>query len=71
MSELLFTRFSVYGNSTGSRPTIFALAPLRIILPWVYNIRPAGLRRKMVEWAPSKKIQRLKDIIDVQDLQVR
>ncbi|KAF8597975.1 cytochrome P450 [Ceratobasidium sp. AG-I] len=61
---------SAYSHAIkGFLPTVFALAPYRIVLPWVYNIRPASLRRKMVEWAPSKRIQRLKEIIDVQDLQ--
>lgn len=51
-------------------PMTLELTPYRVVLPLVYNLRPASLRRKIVEWTPSAKIQRLKEIIDIQDQQV-
>lgn len=52
------------------RPMTLELTPYRIVLPLIYNLRPSGLRRKIVEWTPSHKIQKLKEIIDIQDQQV-
>lgn len=39
-------------------------------MPVVYNLRPASIRRKIVEWTPDPNVQRLKEIIDIQDEQV-
>ena len=52
------------------RPAMFDLLPYRLLVPLVYNLRPAGIRRKIVEWTPDPNVQRLKNIIDIQDEQV-
>ncbi|KAF8594566.1 cytochrome P450 [Ceratobasidium sp. AG-I] len=51
-------------------PAVFALLPYRFLMPLVYNLRPAGLRRKIVEWTPDPNVQKLKEIIDIQDEQL-
>ncbi|KAF8597976.1 cytochrome P450 [Ceratobasidium sp. AG-I] len=63
---------SAYSNAVKSfLPMTLELTPYRIVLPLVYNLRPGALRRKIVEWTPSAKIQKLKDIIDIQDRQAQ
>jgi hypothetical protein len=44
--------------------------PLRGLFPFFYNLRPAFLRRKLVNLVPLSSVQQLKEIIDVQDEQV-
>ncbi|KAF8593254.1 hypothetical protein BDV93DRAFT_566743 [Ceratobasidium sp. AG-I] len=37
----------------------------------VYNMRPANWRRKIAEWIPHAGVQRVKEIIDIQDEQAQ
>ena len=40
---------------------------LRQLLPLIYRIGTASFRRKLVEWTPSRRVQRAKYLIDVLD----
>ncbi|KAF8594567.1 cytochrome P450, partial [Ceratobasidium sp. AG-I] len=64
-------RRDTYSRTANFRPALFALFPYRFLMPLVYNLRPAGLRRKIVEWTPDPNVQRLKEIIDIQDEQAQ
>lgn len=46
-------------------PAIFALSALRQFLPFLAKIGPARFRRWVVDWIPSKRIQKVKMSSDV------
>ncbi|KAF5364560.1 hypothetical protein D9757_011807 [Collybiopsis confluens] len=48
-------------------PTLFSLSVLRQFAPFLSRLGPAWLRRKLVEWAPHRAIQKVKDISDIMD----
>ncbi|KAJ2930111.1 hypothetical protein H1R20_g6976, partial [Candolleomyces eurysporus] len=49
---------------TGS-PTLFSFALARQFTPFVVKLGPAWFRRKLVEWMPSRRVQKVKEISDV------
>ncbi|KAF8999694.1 cytochrome P450 [Cyathus striatus] len=46
-------------------PTLFQLALVRQFAPFLSKLGPAWLRRKLVEWTPSRPVQRVKEMSDV------
>lgn len=71
MCSFFLRRVFIHQISIESRPTTFELSPYMSLLSAIYRMRPAFLRRKLVEWTPNATLQRLKDIIDIQDQQVK
>ncbi|CAE6378107.1 unnamed protein product [Rhizoctonia solani] len=52
-------------------PAFSHVIPLKAFIPFFCNLRPAVLKRKLVDWAPLASIQRLKHIVQVQDEQAQ
>ncbi|KAF8600975.1 cytochrome P450 [Ceratobasidium sp. AG-I] len=52
-------------------PALVPLFPFQPIMLAVYNMRPASWRRKIVEWIPHAGVQRVREIIDIQDEQAQ
>ncbi|KAL5479084.1 hypothetical protein ACEPAI_2372 [Sanghuangporus weigelae] len=52
-------------------PTLFRLSILRQFLPFLSSIGPAWLRRAIVRILPIKRVQRLREIVNVMDKTVR
>ncbi|RXW23304.1 hypothetical protein EST38_g2537 [Candolleomyces aberdarensis] len=46
-------------------PTLFSFALARQFTPFVVKLGPAWFRRKLVEWMPSRRVQKVKEISDV------
>ncbi|KAG9078296.1 cytochrome P450-dit2, partial [Ceratobasidium sp. 370] len=52
-------------------PTFCEIAPFRGIFNLMYRLPSAALRRKIVEYTPITVVQRMKNIIDIQDDQAQ
>ncbi|KAG9096906.1 cytochrome P450-dit2 [Ceratobasidium sp. UAMH 11750] len=52
-------------------PTFCEIAPFRGIFNMMYRLPSAALRRKIVEYTPVASVQRMKNIIDIQDAQAQ
>ncbi|KAF5313131.1 hypothetical protein D9619_003761 [Psilocybe cf. subviscida] len=46
-------------------PTLFSLAIVRELAPFLAKIGPPSFRRKLVEWTPHNAVQRVKNMADV------
>ncbi|KAF6742238.1 cytochrome P450 [Ephemerocybe angulata] len=46
-------------------PTLFSLALVRQFAPFLSKLGPAWFRRKLVEWTPNKKVQKVKATSDL------
>lgn len=63
---------SVYNHAIKSfLPALNDLLPFQPIMMLIYNMRPASWRRKIAESVPHRGVQRLKEIIDIQDEQAQ
>ncbi|KAJ4467221.1 cytochrome P450 [Lentinula aciculospora] len=52
-------------------PTLFSLSVLRQFAPFLSRLGTPRFRRKLVEWAPNRAIQKVKDISDIMDRTAR
>ncbi|KAF9065024.1 cytochrome P450 [Rhodocollybia butyracea] len=52
-------------------PTLFSLSVLRQFAPFLSRLGPSWFRRKLVELAPNRAIQKVKDISDIMDRTAR
>lgn len=46
------------------RPTIFPMHVLRILLPYIVKIGSPQFRRRVLEWTPYPRLQRVREIVD-------
>ncbi|KAF8600122.1 cytochrome P450 [Ceratobasidium sp. AG-I] len=53
----------------GYLPAVFGLLPYQPVLSLGYNLIPKSLRQTIAQWVPNAGIQRLKEIIEIQDKQ--
>ena len=49
------------------RPALFGLHVIRRFLPYVSNIGPPGFRRFFVKLLPFRKVQKVREIVDILD----
>ncbi|TCD66192.1 cytochrome P450-dit2 [Steccherinum ochraceum] len=48
-------------------PTIFPMHVMRILLPYIVKIGSAQFRRRLLEWTPYPRLQRVREIVDTMD----
>ena len=46
------------------RPTIFPMHILRVLLPFIVKIGSPQFRRRILEWTPYPRLQRVREIVD-------
>jgi hypothetical protein len=76
LKDLLFVfSIRIYPASTDShlillityRPTLFNLSVARLLIPYVGNLGPPGIRRFLVKLLPFSNVQKLCKMIDIMD----
>ncbi|KAF9815150.1 hypothetical protein IEO21_04768 [Rhodonia placenta] len=63
---------NTYGHALKAlMPALFSLAILRRLLPYVVNIGSPAFRRRVLELIPNKRIQRVRELVDIMDQTTR